>query len=795
EVMGKSWFDIFINNNDKENLIEQWNNITGKKLKNHEYMNFILAKNGNKRMISWRNNFIKDKKGNEYVLSIGLDITEKYEAEIKLQENNKKLKMLLEISQSLTESIDINEIFNKIPISISSLMENISSAVYILQKNILYLNSAFPALTENFPDDLKYANLEEHRYIEKALKSKRYIYIEDISKVCLTEKELEIVKIRDLKTILYIPLYYQENIFGVIIIGFQHEKGKFTEEDINFFNTIARFASIKIEELQTQTENQLIIEQLKKANEKQEDLLIRLHQSEEKFKRLFNNALDIIFRYEIKPSPKFSYINEAVNKIAGYKPEEYYIDPDFVFKTVFEKDKNLVYDILKGRKDFGKTYNIRFITKNNQIIYLDLKFVPIYDEKGDLIAIEGIARDITEKIKSEEEKQKLHEHILQIQKIESIGMLAGGVAHDFNNLIAIILGYSEQIKSRLVEIGESDYEINQIINAAQNSKDIIKQLLAFGRRQTLELRVVNLNNIIKSMEDMIKKTIREDIELQIILSSNLDNILADPVQIQQIIINLVANSRDALINGGKIIIETSIVEFDDKYTATHVGTIKGKHVMLAISDNGAGMDKETLNRIFEPFFTTKEKGKGSGLGLATVYGIVKQLEGNIFVYSEIGKGTTFKVYFPSSNKKEEISSMNEDKSENVRASGEKILLVEDDENLRRVTKLMLEKLNYNVTVAKSPFEALSIIERNGNLFDCILTDVIMPEMNGRQLVDKIKAKYPEIKVLFMSGYTDNVIVHHGILDSGVEYIQKPFMMNEIGEKLKNILKEKDKKNN
>lgn len=795
EVIGKNWIDIFIDDKDKEKIYQYWNKIITKRIKLDKYENFILTKNKDKKFISWNNNFIIDQEREEFILSIGIDITEKYETYKKLQIQNNRLLTLLSIGESLVESKNFDELFAKIPSSISMLMDNISVAVYLLKDNILFLNSTFPDLPQNFPEDLRYANLDDHPHIKKAIENKTYIYIENVNNVKLTEKEENIVKIRDLKTILYFPLYYHENIFGVIIIGIQHEMAKFTEEDINLFNTITKFSSIKIEEIKIEIENQSVIKQLKIANEKQEELLKRLHQSEEKFRRLLENAQDIIFRYEIKPLPKFSYINEAVTKIAGYIPDQYYLDPEFVFNTVFDEDKNLVYDIIKGRVDFTQTFNIRFITKNNHVIYLSLNIVPIYDEKGDLIAIECIARDITEKIKSEEEKQKLHDQILQIQKIESIGMLAGGVAHDFNNMLAIILGYSEQIKSRLVEIGQPDYEINQIINTAQNAKEIILQLLAFGRKQTLELKVVNLNNIIKSIEQLIKKTIREDIELQIILDNNLDNILADPVQIQQIIINMVVNSRDALADGGKIIIETAVTEFDDKYTATHAGTKNGRHVMLAISDNGAGMDKETLNRIFEPFFTTKEKGKGSGLGLATVYGIVKQLEGNIFVYSEIGVGTTFKVYFPSSNKKEEISSMNEDKSENVRTSGEKILLVEDDENLRKVTKLMLEKLNYNVTVAKGPFDALSIIEKNGNLFDCILTDVIMPEMNGRQLVDKIKEKYPKIKVLFMSGYTDNIIVHHGVLDRGIEFIQKPFMMNEIGLKLKKILINKDKNNN
>jgi len=293
--------------------------------------------------------------------------------------------------------------------------------------------------------------------------------------------------------------------------------------------------------------------------------------------------------------------------------------------------------------------------------------------------------------------------------------------------------------------------------------------------------------MIKSMEIMLKRTLREDIELQFILEKDINNILVDPIQMQQIILNLVVNARDAMPYGGKLVIETKNVFLDDEYIESHIGAKDGNNVVLAISDTGSGMDKDTLSKIFEPFFSTKEKGKGTGLGLSTVYGIVKQSGGNIWAYSELGKGTTFKVYFPATEEKEQRINIENIKAE-IRTDGKKILLVEDEENLRKIMHRMLIKLGYEVEIAENGVHAISLINEKGIIPDCILTDVIMPQMNGKQLIDIIREKLPNIKVLFMSGYTDNAIVHHGVLDEGVEFIQKPFLMNELGKKLNKIFR-------
>ncbi|MEJ5273332.1 MAG: GAF domain-containing protein [Spirochaetota bacterium] len=644
EVIGKNWIEIFIDKEDKETLYNEWNNLIKNK-RNDNYLNYIITKNGNKRLINWNNIVLKDLNDNDFVLSIGMDITDLSESERKLQIHNKRLSTLLNIGTFLIQSNTIDEVFDKICLSISKLMEDISVAVYSLKDNILFLNSTLPTLPKDFPQDLKYASLKDHPHIKKAIDNKSYVYVEDFSKEKLTVEEEKITKIRNLKSVIYFPLYYEDHIFGVLIIGKQNLPSNFFEDEIDLFEVLTRFASIKIENLKTHFEKISYIEKLESLNKQQVELLKQLHQSEERFRRLFDNAQDIIYRYDFLPEPHFSYVNEATKMVVGYSPQEYYDDPRLAFKIIHPEDRHILESIVKGQVDKNKSLIIRWIHKNGEIIYTEHKNIPIYDENGKLIALEGIARDITERIKIEKEKEELKEQLIQSQKIESIGMLAGGIAHDYNNMLAIILGYAENLKERFNKDDPIQDDINEILKAAQTTKELTHQLLAFGRKQALAPKVLNLNQLIKSMEKMLRRTLREDIALKIILDENLVNIMVDPVQIQQIILNLVVNAKDAMPDGGNIIIETKNVELTNDYVKKHIGSIKGPHVMLAISDTGHGMDKETMEKIFDPFFSTKELGKGTGLGLATVYGIVKQSGGNIWVYSEVGKGTTLKFIF------------------------------------------------------------------------------------------------------------------------------------------------------
>lgn len=397
----------------------------------------------------------------------------------------------------------------------------------------------------------------------------------------------------------------------------------------------------------------------------------------------------------------------------------------------------------------------------------------------------GIGIDVTQRKKAEKEKDKLAAQLLQAQKMEAVGRLAGGVAHDFNNMLAVMFIALELIRMNMSDNDPLLHHLQQIERAAMRSRDIARQLLAFSRQQIIAPRAVALNEVIAETEKTIIRLIGEDIDVRFVPGSDLANILIDPTQIDQILINLALNARDAMPHGGALTIETANAEFDETYCRQHDDCSPGRYVRLSVSDEGTGMDKEMLDTIFEPFFTTKEVGKGTGLGLAMVYGVMKQNDGFLNVYSEIGKGTTFNLYFPSTDIPEQRIE-DSDSATPPQGSGT-ILLVEDDAMLRRVTKTTLETLGYGVAAAATPAEAMDIVQNGTTRYGLLLTDVVMPGMNGKQLSEKICEMCPGIRVLFMSGYTENTIVHRGVLDAGLNFIQKPFSIKSLARKIQDVL--------
>ena len=401
----------------------------------------------------------------------------------------------------------------------------------------------------------------------------------------------------------------------------------------------------------------------------------------------------------------------------------------------------------------------------------------------------GTHMDITEKKQAEHEKEELRGQLAQSQKIESVGRLAGGVAHDFNNMLGVILGHTElalnQLNSGSIHSLEKNLEAIQ--NAAKRSASLTRQLLAFARKETIAPKILNLNGTVDGLITMLQRIIGEDIDLAWIPDRELPQIKIDPSQIDQILANLCVNARDAIGGIGKVTIETGKTSFDKEYCNRHLGFLPGDYVMLAVSDNGCGMDTETQASIFEPFFTTKDQGMGTGLGLATVYGIVKQNKGFINVYSESGRGTTFKIYLPQfiSDKMPEQQNM-VSRSEPLKGN-ETILLVEDEATILDMTTLMLETSGYSVIGTTTTEEAIEFVRNNPAKVQLLLTDVVMPNMTGRDLAEHIQAMNPSIKCLFMSGYTANVIAHQGVLEEGINFIQKPFSLKALREKVREIL--------
>lgn len=409
----------------------------------------------------------------------------------------------------------------------------------------------------------------------------------------------------------------------------------------------------------------------------------------------------------------------------------------------------------------------------------------VKDEAGTTAYLMGSFVDITERKRAEEEKAKLESQLLQAQKMESVGRLAGGVAHDFNNMLSVILGYAALMKSKLPAGDPLMNNVLEIEQAGLRSRDITRQLLAFSRKQIIAPRPVNVNNLLTATQTTIARLIGEDIDLHFFPEKDLGTIKIDPSQVDQIIMNLAVNARDAMPGGGTLTLETENVHLDEAYCRQHLGSAPGQYVLLVVSDNGAGMDRDTLSHVFEPFFTTKEIGKGTGLGLATVYGIVKQNGGFINIDSGPGRGTMFKIYFPRIMEEEQIEKTVEAP---ISSGTGTILLVEDDAMVRGVTAALLEEIGYTVLIAKTPLEALSICEKKDTAIDLLLTDVVMPEMKGPELRHRINDIRPGIKVLFMSGYTANVIVHHGVLEEGVRFIHKPFSMQDLAGKVRDAIR-------
>jgi signal transduction histidine kinase/ActR/RegA family two-component response regulator len=423
---------------------------------------------------------------------------------------------------------------------------------------------------------------------------------------------------------------------------------------------------------------------------------------------------------------------------------------------------------------------------DNKGAWVFVKASPLHDQSGKIVgAIERI-RDITERKRAEEEKDALQAQLMQAQKMESVGRLAGGVAHDFNNMLSAIIGHAELAMMKSSPSEPIRLNLKAIVDSAYRSADLTRQLLAFARKQTVAPKIINVNEAVTGMLKMLLRLIGEDIEVVWKPKTGLWQVKIDPTQIDQILANLCINARDAITGVGKVDIETANIAIDEAYCAFHLGFVCGDYVMLAVSDDGCGMSKEVLDHIFEPFFTTKDMGKGTGLGLATLYGIVKQNNGFINVYSEPDKGTTFKIYLPRFVG-EFMEPAAKRTAETPKGHGETMLLVEDEPVILDVSREMLEQLGYAVLIASTPGEALRIARDHAAEIQMLITDVVMPEMNGRDLANLIGDIKPGLKCLFISGYTANVIAHHGILDPGIHFIQKPFSMEHLAAKVREVL--------
>jgi two-component system cell cycle sensor histidine kinase/response regulator CckA len=501
-----------------------------------------------------------------------------------------------------------------------------------------------------------------------------------------------------------------------------------------------------------------------------------LQLSEQRYRDIVENAHDFIYSHDLKGN--YTSINNAGEQITGYTREETLtmnfvqtVAPDFV-----ERAREMMAGKLAGEK--GTACDLEIIAKDGRRIALEINTKLVFRD-GAPVGIQGTARDVTE-------RKELEEQLRQSQKMEAIGRLAGGIAHDFNNLLTAITGYSELSMKRLGKEDPLLGNLQEIKKAGDRAASLTRQLLAFSRKQVLQPKVLDLNLVVSDLERMLTRLIGEDIELCTVLEPKLASIKVDPGQIQQIIMNLAVNARDAMPQGGKLTIETKNVLLDDEYARKHLAVTPGPFVMLAVSDSGSGIDPHTQSRIFEPFFTTKEVGKGTGLGLSTVYGIVKQSGGNIWVYSEVGRGTTFTIYLPSTDDHVQTYTRGVGNERGL-AGTETVLIAEDEEVVRKLACRVLRMYGYQLLEAADGNEALLICESHLAPIDLLITDVIMPGMGGAELANRLTELRPDTSVLLMSGYTDSAMVHHGVLDGGANFIQKPFSPEALAIKVREVL--------
>jgi PAS domain S-box-containing protein len=459
--------------------------------------------------------------------------------------------------------------------------------------------------------------------------------------------------------------------------------------------------------------------------------------------------------------------NKGAERIYGYTPEEV-IGKHISLLTPSDRPDEIPELLRKiARGESVEHHESVRVTKDGRHLNVSISVSPLRDATGDIVGASAIARDITAQKRAEGQ-------LRQSQKMEAIGRLAGGVAHDFNNILGIINACTEFLRDRIDPAAEPSLYVENIKKATERGASLTRQLLAFSRTPAIQPRVLDLNERLKDISKLLRPLLGDDVEILIVPRSASAVVEADPGQLDQIVVNLAVNARDAMPRGGKFILETGAVRFDEAFAEQHQPMAAGKYILLAVSDTGIGMDEATLSRIFEPFFTTKELGKGTGLGLATVYAIVKQSAGHILVYSEPGHGTTFKIYLPSADHKIGLGSTPEPETVGPKRQGTTVLLVEDDEIMRSLTRQLLQEHGYTVVEADDGKSALEWVQSHPGPIDLLLTDVVMRRMSGPELVERLNASHPTLKVVYMSGYTGELIAEREVLKRGITLLEKPF---------------------
>ena len=534
--------------------------------------------------------------------------------------------------------------------------------------------------------------------------------------------------------------------------------------------------------------NEQLIKKLEDKMIESEKLCRELKESEGKYRELIDNANDAVI--VVEKNGYMSFVNHKFTEMTGYSIDE--AKEMHFSKLIYPDDLGRATDYFKrglAGEEIPRNYEIRLVTKKGKTIYIENN-ISIIERKDRIVGVLAIVRDVTERKQAEEEKEKLQAQLLQAQKMEAIGTLTGGIAHDFNNLLTAIQGYTEISMLKLNEDDIVYKNLNEVKRASTRAANLTHQLLLFSRNQPVEMIPLDLNKTVKDMMSMVSRLIGEDISMIIDPEENLWTIKADPGNIEQVIMNLMVNARDAMPGGGKVIVKTENIEVDENYCRLISSARPGKFVHLSIADSGTGMDKETIEHIFEPFFTTKRPEEGTGLGLSAVYGIILQHGGWVNVYSEPGRGSVFSIFLPAFSMQPQMTDVQRLSLADFQGRGERILLVEDEEIIRNLNAETLKEYGYITFLAASAEEALEIFERENQNFDLVFSDVVLPNKSGLQLLNELLSRNPEIHVLLSSGYNDEKSLWQIIQKRGFRFLQKPYSLSDLLRTIRETLESK-----
>ncbi|MDH3675232.1 MAG: PAS domain S-box protein, partial [Anaerolineae bacterium] len=713
----------------------------------------LLAKDGSEIPVDDSVAPIRDEKGQiTGTVLVFHDITERKQSEAEIRRRNRELVLLNRIIDASAAEPSPESILEIACREFALAFDLPQVAAALVDPKTMAAKLVADHRTEERPTILsEVLPVEADPVIQFLLNHKAPLIVNDVHNEVRVKPVCELMRQHGLSALLVIPLIVEKKVVGCLGLG-SSEPHTFSSDEISLAWNAADQIGVALARSQLAQTHQLLTTAIEQAAESV----------------VITDTKGIVL-----------YVNPAFEQITGFSQAEVtnrslrFLESDDRTAIVFEK--------IWGTIDAEGAWSGRLINKRKDgtRYTVDTTITPVRGEAGEIVNYVALQRDVTREL-------ELEEQFHQAQKMEAIGQLAGGVAHDFNNLLTAINGFAELTQFQLEAEDPLQDCVGKILYAGRRAADLVRQLLAFSRKQVVQPQVLELNQVVAELDKMLGRIIGEHIRIRTVLPPDLWLVKVDPTQIEQIIVNLAVNARDAMPGGGQLTIETANVALDEDYTAMHLEAQPGDYVLLAVSDTGVGMSKDVAAHIFEPFFTTKEIGKGTGLGLATVYGIVQQSGGHIWVYSEEGQGTTFKIYLPR-DVQTIIPSKRNGRSQALPRGSETILLVEDEPAVREIAARTLRGQDYIVLEAVDGQDALHRSREHGDNIQLLLTDMVMPGLNGRNLADRLAQNYPELKTLFMSGYTDNTVASHGRLDSNAPFIQKPFSPGALVRKVREVL--------